>query len=45
MSQLSTCENPIRIPDNDEIQFHEATQELTPKEGATVMNRPEYFLS
>ena len=33
------------IPDNNEIQIHEAMQELAPSEGATVMNHPEYFLS
>ena len=45
MSQLGTYEYPIMIPDDNEIQIHEATQELAPREGATVMNRPEYFLS
>ena len=45
MKQLGTYEDPIIIPDDNEIQIRKATQELAPKEGATVINRPEYFLS
>ena len=45
MSPSGTRENPIIIPDDNEIQFREATQELALREGATVMNHPEYFLS
>ena len=45
MSQSGTYENPIIIPDDNEIQICEATQELALREGASVMNRPKYFLS
>ena len=45
MNQLGTYEDPIIIPDDNEIQIREAMQELAPREGATVINRPEYFLS
>ena len=45
MNQLGTFEDPIIIPDDNEIQIREATQELATREGATVINRPEYFLS
>ena len=45
MSQTGTYENPIIIPDDNEIQIRKATQELALREVATVMNRPKYFLS
>ena len=45
MSQLGTYEDPILIPDDNKIQIHEAMQELALREGATVMNCPEYFRS
>ena len=45
MSQLSTYENPIIIPDDNERKILKATQELALKEGATVMKCPKYFLS
>ena len=45
MNQLGTYEDPIIIPDDNEIQIYQATQELAPREGATVINRPEYFLT
>ena len=45
MSELGTYEDLIIIPDDNEIKIHEATQELAPREGATVINHPEYFSS
>ena len=39
MSQPGTYENQIIIPDDNKIQI------LAIREGATVMNRPETFLS
>ena len=45
MSQPGTYENLIIIPNDNKIQIHEARQELALREGATIMNRPEYFLS
>ena len=45
MNQLGTYGDPIIIPEDNDVQIREATQEVAPRQGATVINSPEYFLT